>query len=160
MTAEIENIVYTSRLDSTTDERTLVRSWDEETNESIDGWADVAHEAVRAMNHITNSAAAVPAPVAYSVLGNVAGLAQMLPQLFEQLANGLQHSLDVFDVYDRKGDPRLSVIAAGEQLQAARLHAQRMAECLEAAQIAINSQGYNESAEHSADLSADIEGGL
>lgn len=147
MSAQIERTLYSGTLQSLSGDRTLTRYYDERSGEEHDGWADIAHEAVRAMNHITSSGSGgegIPAPVAYSVLGNLAGLAEMLPQLFRQLANGLQTSLDNFDVYDSKQDPQVSVIEAGTHLENAVAHAQRMAEALAAAQVAINSQGYND----------------
>lgn len=146
MSANIERTLYTGTLPSMNTDRPLTSSYDERTGESVDGWADIAHEAVRAMNHITSSGGGgegIPAPVAYTVLGNLSGMAEMLPQLFRQLANGLQTSLDNFDVYDHKQDPQVSAIEAGTHLENAVAHAQRLADELSAAQVAINSQGYN-----------------
>lgn len=145
MSAKIERVTYHGTLPSDPTERTLTRSYGDDDRGERDGWADIAHEAVRAMNHITSSPGdeGIPAPVVYSALGNLASVAQMLPQLFRQLANGLETSLEHFDVYDDKGDPRLSALTAGTHLQNAVTHAQRMAEELGSAQTAINSQGYN-----------------
>jgi hypothetical protein len=122
--------------------RTLLAQDDD--GERVEGWADLAHESIRAMNHITSSGGAIPAPVAYSVLGNISGAAHMIIQLCEQLGRGLEKSLTEFDVYDRKGDPGESVAAAVAALQVARAHARSLGEALDAAQVAINSQGYND----------------
>lgn len=145
MSAKIERITYHGTLASDPTERGITRSYGDHVSEERDGWSDVAYEAIRAMNHITSSPGeeGIPAPVVYTVLGNMTGATQMLPQLFRQLADGLERSLDHFDVYDHNGDPRLSALAAGTHLQNAVTHAQRMAEELSSAQTAINSQGYN-----------------
>lgn len=139
MPAGIEAVLY--------GDRTIGASDNPQTGESEPGWADIAYEAIRALNHITGGGTAydegIPAPVVYRALGNLAGLAHMLPQLVEQLANGLARSLDHFDVYDNKQEPALSVQAAGEHLANAGVHAMRLAEALSAAQVDINSQGYN-----------------
>lgn len=139
MTAQIERVLYS--------DRTLGNYENPATGETEPGWADLAYEAIRGMNHITGGGAAydqgIPAPVVYRVLGNLSGMAHMLPQLMEQLANGLTRSLDHFDVYDNKQEPSLSVQAAAELLANAGVHAMRMADALAAAQVAINSQGYN-----------------
>lgn len=140
MTARVERVLYS--------DRTLLSQYDDETREDQPGWADVAHEAIRAMNHITNSTGGqgIPAPVVYSVLGNLSGVAGMLPQLVDQLASGLGESLDAFNVYDNKRDPADSVAEAVEALAEAGVHAQRAAAALSRAQVAINSQGYNDAA--------------
>jgi hypothetical protein len=138
MTAHIERVLY--------GDRTIGNYDNPATGESEPGWADLAYESIRAMNHITmgTGGEGIPAPVVYGALGNLAGMAHMLPQLMEQLANGLATSLEHFDVYDNKQEPSLSVQAAAEQLANAGVHAMRMAEALSAAQVAINSQGYND----------------
>lgn len=137
MSATIERVLY--------GDRTITRHYDDATGDSVDGWADVAYEAVRAMNHITNSAHPIPAPVAYSVLGNVSGMAGMLPQLCDQLVRGLEASLTAadFEIYDNNGEPAASVAAAQADLERAAALARQAAEAFAAAQVAINSQGYN-----------------
>lgn len=139
MSSNVERILY--------GDRTLNRYYDDATDESKEGWADIAHEAVRAMNHITSGTRGqgIPAPVAYATLGNLRGMADMLPQLFEQLSRGLVQSLDNFNVYDRKQDATASVEEAGRALLAATAAAEQMAAALSAAQVALNSQGYEES---------------
>lgn len=128
-------------------DRTLLRSEDPATGDSRDGWADIAHEAVRAMNHLTSGYGregdSIPAPVVYDVLGNLAGLAHMLPQLCEQLAGGLAASLEELNVYDDKRDPAESVAEARQALLRAASYAGDLAAQLDQAQVAINSQGYN-----------------
>lgn len=122
-------------------DRTLT-GHDDADGERVEGWADVAYEAIRAMNHITNTADGIPAPVAYSVLGNLTGVAGMLPQLLEQLASGLERSLTEFDVYDHKREPAESVAAAQEALRTGRALASQLSDALSRAQVEINSQGW------------------
>lgn len=136
MTADITRLLYS--------DRTLLSEYDPETGEDREGWADLAHEAIRAMNHLTNSPHAIPAPVAYRVLGNLSGIAHMLPQLCEQLTRGLAKSLSEFDVYDTKRDATESVSDAVSNLEQAAANARTLADRLDAAQVAINSQGYEE----------------
>lgn len=146
MSAQIERAVYTGTLSTENGDRTLITYYDPQAHEDRDGWAEIAHEAVRAMNHITSSGSGgegIPAPVAYTVLGSLSSLAEMLPQLFRQLANGVQTSLEHFDVYDHRQDPQVSAIEAGTHLENAIAHAQRMADELSQAQSALKDQGYN-----------------
>jgi hypothetical protein len=103
--------------------------------------ADDAYEAIRALNHGTYRA--IPAPLAYSVLGNLQGMGFGLAQLARQLASGLRASLTEYDVYDNNRDPQTSVAMAAEALRQAAEHATRTAELLAAAQLAINAQGYH-----------------
>jgi len=152
MTAKIEQLTYQGDLRSSSEPnpaRTLVAFEDPETGDIFDGWAEVAHEAVRAMNHLTSSYGRhpIPAPVAYSVLGNLAGIAYMLPQLTQQLAGGLEESLNSFDVYDNNGDPATSVALAGAELAQAGRLARELADALSAAQATIAQQGYNDPAD-------------
>lgn len=136
MTSAVERSLY--------GDRTILNRYNDDTGETTEGWADLAHEAVRAMNHLTIFVdEGIPAPVVYSVLGNVAGLAGMLPQLCTQLANGLAKSLDHFDVYDTKQEPAITAQEAGELLGTAAALAAQLADALNAAQSAVNSQGYN-----------------
>lgn len=126
-------------------DRTLLARDDNATGERIEGWADVAYEAIRGMNHITSSGDAIPAPVAYSVLGNISGAAHMLTQLCDQLGRGLERSLSEFDVYDDKRDPEASVAAAVDHLRTAQALAKQLGAALGDAQVEINSQGYGRS---------------
>lgn len=145
MSAQIERTVYTGTLPTENGDRTLISYYDAQAHEDRDGWAEIAHEAVRAMNHITSGGGGegIPAPVAYTVIGSLSGMAEMLPQLFRQLANGVERSLQHFDVYDHRQDPRISAIEAGTHLENAVAHAQRMAEELGKAQSVLRDQGYN-----------------
>lgn len=122
-------------------DRTLLSEEDADGNQAP-GWADLAYESIRAMNHITNTGEAIPAPVAYSVLGNISGAAHMLTQLCRQLERGLKESLAELDVYDDKGDPADSIAIAGANLHQAAELASSLGDALGAAQVAINSQGY------------------
>jgi hypothetical protein len=102
--------------------------------------AEDAYNAVRALNHHT-LCGALPAPAVYAVLGNLKllGLAQAL----DQLGRGLAESLAAYRVYEDDGsDPAQSVALAGARLAEAAVHAAQLAALLEAAQCAINRQGY------------------
>lgn len=104
------------------------------------GWPEVAFESVRAINHLTFGQT-VPAPVLYDVLGNLKGVGYMLPQALNQLAEGLQRSLEELEVYDRDGDPAVNVDLARQHLAAAAEAARVLGAELEAAQSAIAGQG-------------------
>lgn len=138
MTARIESVLYGDRSMGTFEHP--------ETGENEPGWAELVYEAIRALNHITSSRATyeegIPAPVAYRALGDLAQAASILPQLTEQLGEGLVRSLEHFDVYDDKREPALSVQVAAEHLATAAVEALRLAASLSAAQTALNSQGY------------------
>jgi len=110
-------------------------------DEKLVQYADDAYEAIRALNHGTYRT--IPAPLAYSVLGNLQGAGFGLAQLAGHLAGGLRESLTTYDVYDNNRDPKTSVAMAAEALRQAAEHARRTAELLAAAQLAINAQGYN-----------------
>ena len=115
---------------------------DDETPEVIQR-ADDAYEAIRAINHLTINARSLPAPLVYSVLGNLKALG--LAQACQQLASGLGRSLDTHDVYeDDGGDPVQSVATATDHLTRAAQLAAQLGDELAQAQNAINRQGYKE----------------
>ena len=118
-------------------------STDEETPPVVQH-ADDAYEAIRAINHLTLGGS-TPAPLVYSILGNLKGVGHMLPQALTQLAAGLSRSLVTHDVYEDDGrDPVQSVATATDHLtRAAELAAQIGVE-LERAQSAISGQGYRQ----------------
>ncbi len=99
--ASVENLLYSGRA--------LVGFTDE--GERIAGWPEVAHESIRAINHLT-SHGPIPAPTAYTILGDLKGVGHLLPQALEQLCRGMQASLTAFDVYDHGRDPAESVMDA------------------------------------------------
>ncbi|KHL02495.1 hypothetical protein [Sinomonas humi] len=103
--------------------------------------ADAAYEAIRGICHASGTD---PAPTVYRVLGNLKGATgHMLDQALRQLAAGLEHSLEAYDVYEDDGrDPAESVAAAAGHLRAAGALAAQLGEHLEAAQQAIARQGY------------------
>ena len=104
--------------------------------------AETAYEAIRAINHLT--VGAVPAPLLYDVLGNLKGVGHLLPQALTQLGRGLAGSLSAYDVYDGAGkDPAASVARARACLAEAGARAADLGRLLEAAQCAINEQGYH-----------------
>ena len=103
--------------------------------------AETASEAIRAINHLTFRS--VPAPLLYDVLGNLKGVGHLLPQALTQLGQGLAGSLSAYDVYDGAGkDPAASVAQARAYLAQAAARAADVGLLLEAAQGAINEQGY------------------
>jgi hypothetical protein len=104
--------------------------------------AETAYEAIRAINHLPFRS--VPAPLLYDVLGNLKGVGHLLPQALTQLGKGLAASLSAYDVYDGAGkDPAASVARARAYLAEAAARAADLGLLLEAAQGAINEQGYH-----------------
>ena len=113
---------------------------DDQTPEAVQE-ADTAYDALRALAHLTRTTH--PAPVVYQILGNLKNLGSFLPQISEQLAQGLVKSLEEYDVYEYEGkDPAASVALAGEHLARAAKLAQQMGDELAKAQNAIAGQGY------------------
>ena len=131
-TVHVENLLYGGR--------TLVGHTEE--GERIAGWPEVAHEAIRAINHLT-AHSPIPAPTAYRILGDLKGVGHLLPQALEQLCRGLQASLEAFDVYDHRRDPAASVSDAIALLARAARKAAELGQLLEDAQAAISEQGYH-----------------
>ncbi len=84
----------------------------------------------------------IPAPTVYDVLGELTGVAHLLPQALTQLARGLQQSLVELDVYDGAGDPARSVATASDRLLSAAEHARKLGVLLEAIQNANSQQSY------------------
>lgn len=114
---------------------------DDETTPEAVNVADTAYDALRALAHLTR--ATHPAPEVYRILGNLKNFGSFLPQISEQLAQGLERSLQEYDVTDDEGkDPAASVALAGEHLARAAKLAQQMGEELAQAQNAIAGQGY------------------
>lgn len=132
-TAHVENLLYGGR--------TLVGYTEE--GERVSGWAEVAFESIRAINHLTLHGP-IPAPTAYRILGDLKGVGHLLPQALEQLARGLQASLEAFDVYDHRRNPRESVAEAIGLLTRAARKAADLGQLLEDAQTAISEQGYGQ----------------
>ena len=125
--------------------RSLVAYIDE--GERIAGWPEVAHEAIRAINHLTCHSP-IPAPTAYQILGDLKGVGHLLPQALEQLCLGLQASLTAFDVYDHHREPAESVTDAVALLASAAREAADLGRLLEDAQAAISDQGYRTDDDH------------
>jgi hypothetical protein len=103
--------------------------------------ADDAYEAIRALNHRTWRA--IPAPLAYDLVGNLNNLGYGLEQLLRQISDGLTRSLIEYDVYDNNRDPAESVAVANEAMRTAARHAHEIGVLLSTAQSAINQQGYH-----------------
>ncbi|OMH37108.1 hypothetical protein [Tersicoccus sp. Bi-70] len=106
--------------------------------------AEAAYEAIRSICH--DVPAAVPAPHLYRVLGdlkNAAGYTQA--EALGKLASALERSLSEYDVYEDDGaDPKLRVKSAVKAMRLAAEHASKVGEALDAAQTAINRQGYRD----------------
>jgi hypothetical protein len=95
--------------------------------------AAAAAEAIRAINHLTRGGA-IPAPLAYEILGALKAAAQRLPQALDQITTALTDSMLYYELTDAPGrDPQFSIIEAGTQLNDAARHAEKLAELLEAA---------------------------
>ncbi len=127
----VDNLLYGGR--------SLVGFTDE--GERIDGWPEVAHEAIRAINHLTGHEP-IPAPTAHRILGDLKGVGHLLPQALEQLCRGLQASLTASDVYDHRRHPAESVMDAVALLARASRKAADLGQLLEDAQAVLSGQGY------------------
>jgi len=103
--------------------------------------AEDAYEAIRALNHGTYRT--IPAPLAYDLLGNLNAVGYGLAQLLGQISDGLRRSLAEYEVYDHNRDPADSVATASALMKEAAFDAARLGDLLNAAQIAINLQGYH-----------------
>jgi hypothetical protein len=111
--------------------------------ETTTALAQDAYEAVREINHVLTGLAAVPAPLLYDVLGSLKQLGPALHQALTQLGEGLQKSLEVYDVYEDNGaDPTFTAARSRQYLDEAAALAQRLGLLLEEAQSAITYQGY------------------
>lgn len=105
--------------------------------------ADGASQAIRAINHLTIGAHAIPAPEMFEVLGDLKSLGYGLEQALRQLARSLASSLAVYAVYEEDGgNPEESVAYAMESMRVAAGHASRLGEVLDGAQADISRQGY------------------
>ena len=136
-TVHVENLLYGGR--------TLVGHTEE--GERIAGWPEVAHEAIRALNHLT-SHGPIPAPTAYRILGDLKGVGHLLPQALEKLCRGLRASLAAFDVYDHSRELAESEMDAVALLARASRKAADLGQLLEDAQAAIADQGYRSDEDH------------
>lgn len=115
---------------------------EEHQNPKVVQHAGDAYEALRAIAHIASD---YPAPLAYSMLGNLKNVGYALDTVLGKIAYGLEASLERYDVYDSEGkDPAHSVATANQHLKRAAELAQQLAQELEAAQTAINTQGYRD----------------
>jgi hypothetical protein len=110
--------------------------------EALARLADEAAEAVRAINHLTITGPALPAPSAYEVLGCLKLVGYGLSQANHQLAARLSDSASMFELYECDGrDPGDSISAAVTALQRAAEHAQAVGVLLDKAQSSIAGQG-------------------
>jgi hypothetical protein len=107
-------------------------------------YADVAAEAVRALNHATIiRRPAVPAPDLYPVLGSLARTAHGLAQAAQQIAAHLGDSVHTYDVHqDDESDPLAATEAGMAHLMCAAQCARQLGRTFEGAQSAIAIQGY------------------
>lgn len=112
---------------------------------SIEIAAEAAYEATRSINHSTIvTGNGIPAPVLYRVLGELkTANGYGLNQALDQLAHGLERSLDTHDVYEDDGrEPQESVSAAAQALRQAADLANQIGVLLDQAQSAVAGQGY------------------
>ena len=114
----------------------------DDQGEYVASWPEVAHESIRAINHLTDHGP-IPAPTVYRVLGELKDVGHLLPQALAQMTQGLQKSLELYRVYDAR-DPVDSVLEATLLLNQALRKAAELGELLEAAQAAISEQGYHD----------------
>jgi hypothetical protein len=105
--------------------------------------ADDSYESTRAVARTVNNATAVPAPLAYDLLGNLKGVAYALSEVGNSLGPGLRRSLEFYDVYDNNRAPADSITMAQAALEQAAQHLAKAGDLLSEAQTAINLQGYN-----------------
>jgi hypothetical protein len=113
----------------------------EEETPAVVQEADAVYESVRAICHDGRTH---PAPTVYRVLGNLKGAAgPMLAQALNQLADGLERSLNEYDVYEDNGsDPAQSVATAAQHMRLAAHLAAELGDHLSEAQNAIAGQGH------------------
>jgi hypothetical protein len=108
----------------------------------LTGLAEQAAQAVRAINHITITGPALPAPCVYDVLGALKLLGYGLDQVAAQLADRLAASVATFDLYEcDRSDPAEQVAVATGALARAARSARALGELLDSAQSAIAGQG-------------------
>ena len=112
---------------------------------------DDSYESTRAVARAVNTATAVPAPLAYEILGNLKGVAYALSEVGNSLGPGLRRSLDAYDVYDNNRAPADSVTMAQAALEQAAQHLEKAGALFDEAQVAINLQGYKTSIESTGD---------
>ncbi|MCL2794982.1 MAG: hypothetical protein FWD85_06715 [Microbacteriaceae bacterium] len=102
-------------------------------------YEDVRELSVAVMNR------AVPAPELYGILGNLkfAG-GYFLAEALGRLADGIERSVAEFDVYEVENvSPAVNAATAAAMLEGAARYAEKLAQLLEAAQVAINGQGHH-----------------
>lgn len=115
---------------------------DENSLPTVVQHADDAYEALRAIAH---TASDYPAPLAYSMLGNLKYVGYNMNTVCTIVARGLETSLKTYEVYDAEGqDPAENVAKANRHLKRAAELAEQLAQELEAAQSAITDQGYRD----------------
>lgn len=103
---------------------------------------DAAMECIRYLNYHTLGIA-IPGPVACRLFGNLAQVGHLLPQTLDQLAAGLDQSLEFYDIYEEDGiDPATRVDLAVVHLYEARANASRIGDLLDRAQDAVRGQNY------------------
>jgi predicted Zn-ribbon and HTH transcriptional regulator len=106
--------------------------------------ADGIYEAFRMLNHatITNNA---PAPLVYDLTGNLKAATWGYRQLCEQLGRGVVGSLTEYEVYDNSDrTPEESAELCRAHLLRAATLLEQVGREIEAAQSAVNQQGYTD----------------
>ena len=104
--------------------------------------ADEAYEIIKSIARRTSSGS-IPAPVIYALVGNLKSAGgYTLAEALQNMAKGLQASLTTHDVYDDDGDAAANADQAAAEIKAAAKLAEQIGRHLDAAQTAINRQGY------------------
>lgn len=81
---------------------------DEDRLPAVVQHADGAYEALRAIAH---TASDYPAPLAYSMLGNLKNVGYALDTVLGKIAYGLEASLERYNVYEAEGkDPATALL--------------------------------------------------
>ena len=105
-------------------------------------YAEDAYESLRAINHLRLYP--TPAPVLYSVLGDLKSVGSMLGEALGNLGVGLTGSLEVYDVReDDGGDPVARAADAVAHMTRAQELARQIYAELDAAQSAIARQSFS-----------------
>ena len=120
----------------------------ERMNEAADQAYDATQDFARAANG--NNGHIIPAPTAYAILGNTKGMLRHITEVIDHLPSGLEAGLNepTLDIYDQDPttaqprDPAAQVQLAATHLRRLRMLLHEAVNLTEAAQTALNSQGW------------------
>lgn len=114
------------------------------TAERVAEHATAAYEAIRAINHLTITRPALPAPDVYLPLADLARLGHALGQALDQLRACLARSTSTHRLYQDDGsDPVAANTRAQELMRSASQLAESFGAYSAAAQQVINRQGHH-----------------